>query len=122
MPLRVVDLLESIEIDEHDGQRPVVAPGERYRVRQPIVEEFTIGQPGHGVVQGPSPGISFFFLGNRQGRLRIREDFPGFGQRDLGLREILDPLGQGFGHFMKVVSAFLHLVFDGRAGQQRLVR
>ena len=118
MPVRVIDLLESIEIEEHDGQRPVMAPGERYRVRQPIVEEVTIGQSGHGIVQGPSSGMSFFFLRNREGRLRIRKNFPGFGQRDLGLCEVGDPLGQGFGHFLEVVSAFLHLAFNGRAGPQ----
>ncbi len=64
MPVHVVDLLESIEIEEQDGQRPVVAPRKRYRIRQPIVEEVTVRQPGPGVVQGPSPGISFFLLGN----------------------------------------------------------
>ena len=107
MPVRVVDLLESIEIEEHDGQRPVVAPGERDRIRQPIVEELTIGQPGHRVVHGPSPGISLSLLRNRQGRLRIGEDFPGFGQCDLGLCEIVDPLRQCLGQYVEVLGAFL---------------
>jgi hypothetical protein len=42
----VVDLLEIVQIDEHGGCPPAVAPGATYRLHQAIVGQRPVGQAG----------------------------------------------------------------------------
>ena len=52
MAERIVDRFEVVEIDEHDRHRPQVAPVQIERVREPVVEQRAVGQPGQRVVEG----------------------------------------------------------------------
>ena len=49
---RVVDDLEAIEIEEHDGERPLQPPGVRQGHGQPIAKQTAVGKPGQRVVIG----------------------------------------------------------------------
>jgi hypothetical protein len=41
-----------IQVNKHDGERPVVAVRKRNRMGQSVVEQFSIGKPGQRVMQG----------------------------------------------------------------------
>ena len=50
MPQRVVDVFEAIEIEEQHGQPVAVAPGQRDRLGEPVVQQHAVGQVGQKVV------------------------------------------------------------------------
>ena len=65
VPVRVVDGLEAVEIDEHHREPPGVPLGLRQGDAEPVIEESQVRQARHGVVQsavsraplcGPAPG------------------------------------------------------------------
>jgi len=52
VPEGVIDVFESIEVHKQHGEAPAVAPGGRYRLGQPVVEERSVRQVGEHVVLG----------------------------------------------------------------------
>ena len=48
----VVDLLEAVEVEQHDGHRLVAAPGARERVLEPVPEQRRFGNSVREVVEG----------------------------------------------------------------------
>ena len=46
----VVDCLEAVEVEDHDGGQPIVPPRPRDRAPEAILEQRSIGQPGQLVV------------------------------------------------------------------------
>ena len=51
MPLGVVDLLESVEIDEQGGDRDVSPPGPGQHLLGAVVDHGTVGQASEGVME-----------------------------------------------------------------------
>ena len=49
----VVDRLEVIQVQHHDGGHALFAAGQRQRLGEPVAEEFAVGQVGQRVVGGP---------------------------------------------------------------------
>ena len=52
VPVGVVDLLETVEVDQQDGERTALAPGPPERLLETVVQEETVRQARQGVVQG----------------------------------------------------------------------
>ena len=53
MPLRVVDELEVVEVDEQHARDPSGPPGGGDLLGYPVLEQQSVGQPGQGVVESP---------------------------------------------------------------------
>ena len=75
---RIVYILESVQINEHDGDLPALPPRLRDRLRESILQQSPVRKPGEYVVQremagtffGPQPFIDFLFeLGDSAGQL-----------------------------------------------------
>ena len=62
MAERVVHILEVIEIDDHHGDLRRIAAGEGQGLRQAVVEQGAIGQPGQRIVQSQAAQLFFRFL------------------------------------------------------------
>ncbi len=52
MAVLVVDGLEAVEVEEDDGQRPLLALALRQRLLQPVQQQDPVGQAGQGVEMG----------------------------------------------------------------------
>ena len=63
MPIGIIETLESIQIEKHHGERPVVAVRECNRMSQAIIEQFSVGKPRERVMQGARLGITRMLLG-----------------------------------------------------------
>ena len=59
---RVVDGLEAVEVDEHHRGVLAVAVAERERLRQPVLQQAAVGQPGERVVVGEVLGARLRLL------------------------------------------------------------
>ena len=49
---RVVDLLEAVQVEEHEADQRAAATGTRHGQMQPVEEQAAVGQPGQHVVLG----------------------------------------------------------------------
>ena len=52
MPQGIVDVLEAIQIQEHHRRLFRMTPGQDDRLRDPFVQEHSIGQPGQEIMLG----------------------------------------------------------------------
>ena len=52
MTKRVVDILESVEVDEQDPDALMAAPRLRDRLREPLLQQHAVGKPGQRVARG----------------------------------------------------------------------
>src|SRR5215470_19986609 len=59
MTERIVDVLEVIQIEEHDRDRVVAAMRERECVLHPVAEKVAIGQQRERVMEGELPQLLF---------------------------------------------------------------
>ena len=57
MAERIVDVLEVVEVEEHDRDRAVAALGEGHRVLHPIAEQVAIGEQRQGIVERELPQL-----------------------------------------------------------------
>lgn len=60
--MRVIDLLEIIEVDKHQGDLMLIAPGCFHRLPQSVIQQASIGQVGERVIQSHVQQLGFIFL------------------------------------------------------------
>ena len=66
MSEQIVDLLEAVEIEAHDGQRAASQRGARDLVFEALVKRGAVGEPRHGVVMRQEPDMMFGLLAGAQ--------------------------------------------------------
>jgi hypothetical protein len=115
---RVVDGLEAVEVDEHEGEAAVHARGIHHRLLEAVVQQDAVGQPRERIARGEVLGalLRHAALGDvGRGPVHAARAPVGIALRDLAARMHPDPLARGVGHAVLAVEFLAHAL--GRVGE-----